>query len=252
MNCKKNLLFATIVSSILFSNIFAVVTMDRFKDYISDSVGVLKEFIKAPIDTSAITASSPWVVDNIIKEVGPGKILEVGAGPGNVTCELIKKLKEFGEDYNLDVVEPNEDMFKTLSDKVDDLGIETVNLHNCFFCGDQCPFDVHEYAESYDTIISTIPITRLPKESIKKILTKIKTLLKPGGKFIYISFWAAETVRTCIKFLESKIKSNPVIYKNYLEQIEFTQNFIDEYFSENKILITKNLPPTWIHFAIKK
>lgn len=258
MNIKKSFLAGLVLSNFIFTFSFADVDFDRLTRFSKDSARIFWEFLKAPIETSAITASSPWAVDAMIKDVEPGNILEIGAGPGTVTFELVKKLEGLGKGYHLDVVEQNEKMFCKLCNNLLALNQEqafkqgSVSLYNCFFGGSECPFDVRKYADLYDTIISTIPITRLPKESIEQILNKIRVLLKPNGKFIYISLWGAKKTRTWYKRLESKIKKKPEIYEKYKEQVRFTEEFTNKHFDQSEILVNLNFTPMRIYFATKK
>lgn len=106
----------------------------------------------------------------------PCKILEAGAGTGNVTQELIPTLQK-GD--SLDLVEIDKHFCKTLQDKYG--GIPGVKIE-CLSIFDWNP------AYKYDYIISTLPLNIFTPEQVLNLFKLYQKLLVSGGVCTYVEY----------------------------------------------------------------
>jgi phosphatidylserine decarboxylase len=104
---------------------------------------------------------------------GPLRILEVGAGVGPVTAEILARLTP---DDTLDVVELNPALFALLEKRFANAVIRP-NLHNVNVLEFHSP-------QRYHHIISGLPLANFPTEVVAGIYEKFFDLLEPGGKLI--------------------------------------------------------------------
>lgn len=104
---------------------------------------------------------------------GPLRILEVGAGIGPVTAELVDRLRP--ED-TLDVVELNPKFYELLQKRFEN-AIIGPTLHNANILEFESPIRYHH-------IISGLPLANFPSEMVAAIYQKFFDLLEPGGDLI--------------------------------------------------------------------
>ena len=175
--------------------------MGRASEYLLDSWQIAKEALKERDLVAAFSASSPWVVNKLVDNVrptdgGPKRYLELGTGPGTVLTGLLSIMKQHNDD-TVDAVEINPRLCAYTRKKIHDL------------IGDNPNVRIHEAAAQdwqpeldsqtgkpvpYDGIISTLPLTRFGTETLEKIAPKIPELLKPDGKFTFVTLMGATTL----------------------------------------------------------
>lgn len=103
---------------------------------------------------------------------GPLRILEVGAGMGPFTAELVAQLQP-GD--HLDVVELNPEFCKRLRTRFE--GNPLVAVHEISI------LDFNP-AQPYDHVVSGLPLANFPAELVEQIYAKLMDLLTPGGHFV--------------------------------------------------------------------
>ncbi len=233
--------------------------VSRFGDYVFDTLAIAWESMKHPNETAAFSASSPWVINAILKRVKPGNILELGAGPGTITIPLIERFFSASTARGcFDVVELQKNLFEKLKYKVD--GLLTENKHKPLVSIYNEDFTIWNPAgagnmdEYYDTVISTIPLTRLPQDVIEKILTRAYRFLKPGGIFIYVSLAGARTFGYCGAFFRELVTFGEHSCKNceYLRKLAFIDQWIADGFTQEEELVWCNITPMRVYWATKK
>ena len=130
--------------------------------------------------------SSRWLARALVKHSGLRnksniKILELGAGYGNVTKEILKHL---GTDAVVIAIENDEERIAYLEHITTDTTIEIIHA-------DAQDLDQHVTAGSIDVVISTLPLGSLEQAVTEDILKKISLALKHGGKYIQYQYWMA-------------------------------------------------------------
>jgi len=198
--------------------------------FFSDVTSFMTAYFRAPKAVSSIIPSSSFtsrtITRYVVCEGEPVYILEVGAGTGPFTEELVKKLRP--ED-SLDVIEIDPDLCLVLEKKFGDF--ENVQIH-CMSMLDWDP----EYR--YDFLVSAIPHNSFDGIFVQKLLDKYQDLLKNDGVLSYIEFMSMGSIRALFSFGEKK--------KKWLGMCEKMEQFRNKfYFDKNFVLL--NVPPSYIH-----
>ena len=116
----------------------------------------------------------------VARKLEPVRVLEVGAGTGVVTEQLVKVL---GPKDRIDICEINPYFVNYLIKKFE----EEKNFKNFQGKTDFLPIDVQkiEGEEVYDFIVSSLPLNAFGPEMVQKILEVYMRLLKPWGWLSY-------------------------------------------------------------------
>lgn len=165
---------------------------------VKDVALFLKEVCKNPNQMGAMGPCSPYVGRAVIgcipkKVVGiPRRFLEVGAGTGAISEQLIKNIDE---DDTVDLVE----MQKLLCDLLTKKFCSTikdatqVKVH-CM------PIQKFKSEHKYDSILITVPFLACPFDVVKDIWEHVVPLLADGGTVSYV--WHAGLIPVKTKLLE--------------------------------------------------
>lgn len=231
-------------------------SFDDMLRYFKDSGSIIWSCLKNPTEVAAFTASSPWVVREILSHVQAGNVLEVGAGAGSISVPLLKQCR--GRRY--DGVEICPELFSDLRSHVALLQMPgkrsiswpTIHLYNEDFVR-WLPEGIDELQANgfYDTVVSTVPITRLPAEVMQAILIKVNRLLKPGGVFIYVSLAGARSFGHWLGFFKA-LFGQPESWQQYQGKLKFIDTWIQENFDQNEVLVWRNITPMRVYWAVKK
>ncbi len=137
-------------------------------------------YIKHIRTTGAVSASSIFVIKSMTNNITPKVpqiIVELGAGTGNVTAYILKKMHPASKLYCFEI-DPS----------------FTVDLEEItdprFFLIKESALDILKYIDvaSVDIIISTLPLTLFKPEERRQLLTDCRTIMKPEGvlrQFLY-------------------------------------------------------------------
>lgn len=193
----------------------------------------VKESVKNLKEKGALTPTSRYTGQEAVCTMrqgrGPKRILEVGAGIGNIT-ELI--VQELCEDDTLDVIEIDPVYCDVLREKFK--AYPNVTIHNM-------DFTKFNPGYTYDHIISTVPHTSLPTEVVKAILQQYITLIKDRGTITYVEYIGFSKVTYLLKWgLERKL---------YKEKIALMKEFQATYARITK-KVFRNLPPIFVHHLV--
>lgn len=242
----------------------AMPQLNRWRMWVSDTLEILKSAVRDAAHIAAFSASSPYVVDEIVAHAPPGNTLEVGAGPGPVTRELVRRLfpdPYHREAYRLDVVEYTPRLFAKLEERLGTyLHHQQHSLARADFVEWNSPIGAFNGAgrEFYDTVISTIPFVTLPLDVIQSIFTKIHGYLKPGGQFMYISLLGARTLGKARAEL-GLFLSHPTCYGDnldsydlYYDKLRFIDEYIAAHYTQRTVLVKGNIPPMWVYVCTKR
>ena len=169
-------------------------------------------FTKNIKTTGAIGETSRFVEEEITSQVFPDQkqlIVEFGAGHGNITKAILNKMHPESQLIAFEV----EDTFLDELQKIKDsrLHLELISAGEIVNIAG---------AGAVDCIVSSIPITIIPKEIRNDILEKARQALKPGGTF------------------------TQVLYSKKLPLFK-------QYFNVIDCKLVLNFPPAFLHFCVK-
>ena len=162
-----------------------------------------KEAVKSMKTSGSFVPSSKYLVRRILKNVDFKKstvIVEYGPGNGIITKEILKRLNPNAILLSFEI---NDAFYNNLK-KIDNKQLVALKVS---------AEDMQEEVEKLgfkkiDTVISSLPLSILPKELAKDIIKKSHNTLKDKGQFVQFQY--------SVKFLK-QFKS---IFKNKVE-LEF-------------------------------
>lgn len=157
--------------------------MQRTRSEIMKKIDFFLTALKNLETVGTFTFSSDHLVRKIVEPIDFSQtdcVVELGTGNGCITRELLDNMKP---DAHLLSFEINDKFI----DALDDLSDSRLKL-------------IHDGAENFETyldqmnidqvdyIVSSLPMVILPKDLKSQIFNSIKKRLKPGGRFIQISY----------------------------------------------------------------
>ena len=207
-----------------------------------ENVGTfLKGIAKNTSTVGALTPCSRFVAQECVNDLsvheGEKIILEVGAGSGAVTREIVKHINK---DDKLDLVEISEEYARSLQRQFGDR--ENVSIHCC----DVLTLDAEK---KYDYIISTLPFTSLPVEFVKEVLEKYSKMIKPSGSIVYVechggAYWRKKILKLKCSLSDSYKRSGAL--KEFNEKREIIKEFRKKH-ATKKTKEYRNIPPITIY-----
>lgn len=195
------------------------------------------QFLSHRLEVGAIAPSSYAAALEITSQIKPHtkpiKVLEVGAGTGAFTIEIIKKLKP-GD--TLDAVEINPHLMSYILPKITKLKGDPKHPIDINLIVD----DIRNLPASnrYHHIVFSLPLTNFPPKLTEEILAKMVTHLRPGGTFSYIKYRFVGH----LKYLLSNDKSQ----KQYQAYKKIINHYTNKY-QVAQVPVWLNLPPAWIY-----
>lgn len=164
---------------------------------------------------------------------GPVRVLEVGPGTGAVTRYIVGLLKP--ED-RLDMVELNERFAAILRQRFrDDPPFRICAEQSCVH---QCPLEEYRSEQPYDYIISGLPLTSFPPETVRTVFEVCFGLMARGGVLSYFEYMLLRGLRRRVSGGHGRMvaEQRDRIIEEYLSGYRFRRD---------PVLI--NLPPAWVH-----
>lgn len=247
-----------------YSSVY-IPTAKELKLYGSECWDIIKALRKDQKHTAAITASSPWLIHHLTKYIPhnvPIKILEAGSGSGTVTKKIIERMHPQSQ---LDAVEYNKELYEGLVKQLGDKQSDSIKFYHAAL-EEWAP--VNGESEYYDVIVSTLPITQLPLDTLKKILDEYTRMLKPGGMFVFVTLCGARTLTLFAKetkhFVTCKINqyfadidaqhaSCVQDLNNYKTILQTLRSWQQEFFTPIKTeIVFLNITPVYVMSLQKK
>ena len=190
-----------------------------------------KAFISAigrnPKEMGAILPSSKDLAEKITRLVmckgAPVAILEVGAGTGSFSAEIIKKMRPQDQ---LVLIELDPELCKLLKQKFG--SYKNVRIL-CMSFLDWAP------EHKYDFIVSGIPHHNLETEILRQFLKHYRVLLKKGGIVSFFEYIGASTVRSVTAWFKDD-SPNSRMLKYFASRFAFQK--------DHAVL---NVPPARVH-----
>jgi phospholipid N-methyltransferase len=138
------------------------------------------EFTKNIKTTGAFRQTSKKVEQEITKYVSKERkqvIVEFGTGHGNITKQILDKMHPDSKLYTFEV---NQEFCELVSAEIKDTRLHVINA------GAETLID--HVVEPIDIVISSIPITLLPRELAKRILSTTYEHMTPKGTMSQILY----------------------------------------------------------------
>lgn len=188
----------------------------------------LSSFLRNPKSVGAIFPLSQSVAKELIKYFTnrdlnkPCRILEVGAGIGNISGTIIKSL---GPNDHFDIIEIDKVSCELLNQR---FGKDPrVSIH-CMSIVDWNP------SNTYDFIISTLPFNAFEAEFIEKIFSHYQKLLNPDGVLTYVEYVGLQQIGFTFSTGEKR--------ENIIKRISLLRELQSHYLIEKKTVLGNFLP----------
>lgn len=218
---KRKILFVAGLS--LFSFSFSYGFLDEIRTFFS-------AYVKCPSSVASIIPTSSFAscaATRLIDCSGdPVIILELGAGTGPITKEIIKKIRP---QDRLDLVEINPELCEILQKKFG--SYKNVHIY-CVSVIDWQP----DY--KYDFVISALPHNTFSIDLVEGVLEKYKSLTKNGGMLSYIEYVFFAGLKKIFLFGEKK--------KLFLEKFSAITDFRKQ-FEIDSDTVFLNIPPATVY-----
>jgi phospholipid N-methyltransferase len=206
------------------------------------SLTFLKNFITQFHHTGALLPSSRWLASAITdplcnREPGtPVQILEVGAGTGSFTREIIAKMRP-GDSLTLYEINPEfcEILQKEIIDKAaDDLTIQLVSG------------DVMEEGSGnhqYDFVLSGLPFNNFEPRDVEAFLALYMKVLKPAGILTFFEYLKVRDVKLRLPLKEEE--------HHRIKQIDDLVKLYKKRFSGSETAVFRNVPPAQVNKLVR-
>jgi len=146
------------------------------------NVRVAREFLKSPLKTGSIAASSPGLVNALVDEVdfeNSRSIVELGPGTGVITEGLVKRLKQNTHFFALEVNPSFAHQTRVrCPGTLVEVGCATTLKHRLQGFG----------IDKTDSVVSALPWTLFDGETQDQLLNAIKQSLAPAGQFVFYTY----------------------------------------------------------------
>lgn len=183
-----------------------------------------------PSSTRLAQAMTAPIQDYRIDE-RPKRILEVGAGTGVITRELLKKM---GPDDLLVVYELSENLARDLKWMLD--SIPTARRRKVEIRVRAFPEGLSD--EVYDFAICSLPFNNFPSTEVRKILGTFARCLEGGGILTYFEYCHIRQLKLRVSTGKEAIRLRRIqrIFENYLATHRISSK-----------TVRLNVPPAWVH-----
>ncbi len=163
----------------------------------------------------------------------PKSVLEAGPGTGAVTRLILESL---GPHDRLDLVEWNSAFVDRLRGRFRLNPLFRAASNRCRVLHDKVehlPFD-----QSYDVIISGLPLNNFEPEDVDVILGAYERLIKPGGIISFFEYTAVRGAKALVSNPRERARLRSV---SRLMNLWLTEHEI------NREMVFTNIPPAWVH-----
>lgn len=208
----------------------------------AESALFFREYIRHFHTTGAVLPSGRFLAAALTRFVGnhadgPRRILEVGPGTGAVTRWIVRGM---GAEDRLDLVELNgafvrqlerrfqtEPAFRAVADRA--------RIHHC-------PIEELPGGESYDVIVSGLPLNNFSAADVERILTVLTDRLAPEGMLSFFEYIAVRPVRAMLSGRAERAR---------LRAIGLTMRSVLKHHEIRRDAVWLNVPPAWVHHLRK-
>lgn len=156
-------------------------TLEQRRASISDVGLFLQKFLSKGRTISSAVPSSPSMVDSMLQHVDfsrPGTIIELGAGTGPVTEQLVERLRPH---HRFVAVENDPDFCEVLRRRFPNT--QLLQQDATRIAEPLAKLGIHKV----DYVLSGLPTPSLPRRSLMQLWRWLGEALNPGGLFIQIT-----------------------------------------------------------------
>jgi phosphatidylethanolamine/phosphatidyl-N-methylethanolamine N-methyltransferase len=189
--------------------------------------------------TGAVAPSSRSLAYSMTSELArqyrsPVSILEVGAGTGSITSEIVRHInkKDSLDIYEIDSRFAGHIRRRFREESSFRRGGAKVRIFNR-------TIELIERRPRYDFVISCLPFTNFEPEAVREIFEIYRAVLKPGG---ICSFYEYVFLRSAARIMSG----NPTERERVAGVAQVVKDYIDQYGYGNHIVL-RNLPPAAVH-----
>jgi phospholipid N-methyltransferase len=163
--------------------------------YLSQCRQFYQEFRRTFDTTGSILPSSRSLARAMVwpfrRRRGPARVLEVGAGTGAVTAEILRFM---GPDDRLDIVEINGQFVDVLRRRF--AAEPLFRAHRDSTRVIHAALQEVDGGAQYDFMISGLPLNNFPIALVRDIFHTYQRLLKPGGTLSYFEYLAIRGLKS--------------------------------------------------------
>lgn len=172
------------------------------------------------------------------KSTRPRRILEVGPGTGAVTRQIVAGM---GDGDQIDLVELNESFVRQLEHRfANEPAFHAVAdrarvLH--------CPIEDLPRDETYDIIVSGLPLNNFAVADVRNILAALTDLSAPGGTLSFFEYIAIRSARALVSGRAERTRLRGIgdALRATLDGREIRRD-----------AVWLNVPPAWVHHVQKQ
>lgn len=173
----------------------------------------LGKFFRSQKETGSLFPSSHWLCRQMVVEMESGgkRYLELGAGSGAVTEEILKRM---GPRDFLDIIECDQELAFIVQKLIDQSGkSHQAKIYTVYAQEFNAP-------EKYDHIFSSLPLTNFSFEIVGKIYDKIGEQLKERGKLSYYEYMGFGYLKSRLLFFFDR-----EAYDNLIKVLKVKEEF---------------------------
>jgi phospholipid N-methyltransferase len=163
----------------------------------------------------------------------PRRILEVGPGTGAVTLQIIADLRPNDQ---LVLVERNQEFVDHLSQRLRET--PEIEARRDQILLKHAGVEELPSSETYDLIISGLPLNNFEVDLVERILSKLTRLLAPGGVLSFFEYVAVRKAKALISSPGDRVRLEGIarVLGAFLAGMEIRRD-----------LVLANVPPAWVH-----
>ncbi|MDX2227686.1 MAG: methyltransferase domain-containing protein [Verrucomicrobiae bacterium] len=209
---------------------------------ISECSLMFREFKGNFQNTGSVLPSSRFLarrmLDPFSKRRQAAHILEVGAGTGPITEQIVERLRPRD---TLHIVELNAEFIRHLRERVNQDPVwrdRKAQIH--IFHADILKF---EHAHEYDYVVCSLPFYNFPPSLVRGIFAKMRHLLKPGGVLSYFEYAAMRSL------------GGPFMSRDRRHNMRQIEGMLQEQRAQclsRSELVLPNVPPAWVRHLTQK
>lgn len=199
-----------------------------------DAIVFLRESAGDFHHVGAVAPSSRWLARALAADIdpslGPLRVLEVGAGTGAFTREIVRRLPHGSQ---IEIVERNDRFARLLERELEEAAAEGID-HRVL----REDFLTAPLAGGYDRVISGLPLNNFSPEEVVRILEHAAGMLAPGGRFSWFEYLGIRALKSLVSSADQRRRLRGVgaAVEGFLERN-----------GAGRHIVWANLPPAVVH-----